>query len=261
MEPLDWGLGEYELTAKDLLPAAQEVVKAAALKSDERVLDVGCGTGSVALAAARLGAVVSGVEPSSRLRKVAQVLAAKEGLDVTVHDGDAAHLAFPDGSFDAVLSSFAVIFAPDPSTAATEMLRVLAPGGRLVLSAWLPGGAVGDMNAAAGRMVLETLGAPEPPPGFPWHQLGELTELLIGIRPGLQVQVEQHELAYAAASAEHFFDRSSRHPMAVSGLGILDQAGSKGEQARAHLLGILQAGNEDRSAFRATSRYVIATAA
>ncbi len=260
MMPMDWGLGEYELTARELLPAAHEVVKAATLRPGEQVLDVGCGTGSVALAAARLGVVVSGVEPSRRLRKVAQDLAAKEDLPLSLHGGDAAHLPFPDRTFDAVLSGFAVIFAPDPSAAATEMLRVLTPGGRLVLSAWLPGGAIGDMNAAAGRMVMETLGAPEPPPGFPWHQLGELTALLSGIRIELRVQLEEHELAFTAASAEQYLDISSRHPMAVSGLGILEQAG-KAEQARAHLLGILQAGNEDPSAFRATSRYVVARAA
>ncbi len=179
--PIDWGLGEYELTADDLLPAAHEVVNTATVAPGEKMLDVGCGTGSVALAAARLGAVVSGVEPSSRLRKVAQELAAKEDLDLSLHDGDAAHLPFPDGSFDAVLSGFAVIFAPDPSAAATEMLRVLAPGGRLVLSAWLPGGAIGDMNAAAGRMVMETLGAPEPPPGFPWHQLASIFHLTLDL--------------------------------------------------------------------------------
>lgn len=257
--PIDWGLGEYELTADDLLPAAHKVVNTATLRPGEKVLDVGCGTGSAALAAARLGAVVSGVEPSSRLRKVAQDLAARENLDLSLHDGDAAHLPFPDGSFDAVLSGFAVIFAPDPSAAATEMLRVLAPGGRLVLSAWLPGGAIGDMNAAAGRMVMETLGAPEPPPGFPWHQVGELTELLSGIRPGLQVQLEAYELAFTATSAEQYLSISSRHPMAVSGLGILEQAG-KAEQARAQMLAILQAGNEDPTAFRATSRYIIARA-
>jgi len=140
------------------------------------------------------------------------------------------------------------------------MLRVLAPGGRLVLSAWLPGGAIGDMNAAAIRMVLETIGAPEPPPAFPWHQLGALTELLSGIRPDVHIQLEEHELAFTAASAEHYLDINSRHPMAVSALGILEQAG-KAEQARSHLLAILQAGNEDPTAFRTTSRYVIAKAA
>ena len=260
MMPLDWGLGEYELTARDLLPAAQEVIKAARLISGEQVLDVGCGTGSVALAAARQGAVVSGVEPSTRLREVAQNLASQAGLDVSVRDGDAAHLPFPDGAFHAVLSSFAVIFAPDPSAAATEMLRVLAPGGRLVLSAWLPGGTVLEMNAAAGRMVMETLGAPQPPPGFPWHQPGDLTALLTAIRPELHVRLAEHELAYTATSSEQFLNLSSRHPMAMSGLALLDQAG-KGEQARAHLLSILQKGNEDPSAFRATSRYIIAVAA
>lgn len=254
---IDWGLGEYELTADNLLPAAHEVVNTATLRPGEQVLDVGCGTGSVALEAARRGAVVAGVEPSSRLRQVAQDLAAKEDLQLSLHDGDAAHLPFPDGGFDAVLSGFAVIFAPDPSAAATEMLRVLAPGGRLVLSAWLPGGAIADMNTAASRMVLETLGAPEPPPGFPWHQRGELTELFGGIRPGLNVQLESHELAFTAASAEHYLDINTRHPMAVSGLRILEQAG-KAEQLRAQLLTILQGANEDPAAFRTTSRYVIA---
>lgn len=260
MMPIDWDLGEYELTADALLPAAHEVVKAATLRPGEHVLDVGCGTGIVALAAARLGTVVSGVEPSSRLRKVAQDLAANEDLDFTLHDGDAAHPPFPDGSFDAVLSGFAVIFAPEPSAAARELLRVLVPGGCLVFSAWLPGGAIGDMNAAASRMVLETLGAPEPPPACPWHQRGEVTELLSGIRPELRVELDEHEPAFTAASAEHYLDIGTRHPLAIAGLGILEQAG-KAEQARSRLLSILQAANEDPTSFRATSRYVIVRAA
>ena len=257
MMPIDWGLGEYELSAEYLMPAAHELVHAATVRPGERVLDVGCGTGSVALAAARLGAVVTGVEPSDRLRTVAQNLAAQEALDLTLRDGDAANLPFADASFDAVLSGFAVIFAPDPRAAATEMLRVMAPEGRLVLSAWLPGGAIGDMNAAAFHIVLETLGAPEPPPAFPWHQHHELTELLRGIRPELHVQLEEYALEFTAASPEHFLDINSRHPLAVTALGILEQAG-KAEQVSSHLLAILQAGNEDPSAFRSTSRYVIA---
>lgn len=257
---IDWGVGEYEQTAERLLPAAVAVVDAARLSPNERVLDVGCGTGSLALAAARLGAVVSAVEPSERLRGVAQAAASQEGLSLSVRDGDAADLPFADASFDAVLSGFAVIFAPDATAAATELLRVLAPGGRLVLSAWLPGGVIADVNAAAGRMVLETLGLPAPPPAFPWHDGGQLTDLLRRLRPEIQVAIAEHQLAFSAASPEDYWDESSRHPMAVSVLHVLEQAG-KAEQFRAHLLSILQAGNEDPHAFRATSRYVIARAA
>jgi SAM-dependent methyltransferase len=179
---------------------------------------------------------------------IAQDLATQETLDFTLRNGAAANLPFADASFEAVLSGFAVILAPDPHAAATEMLRVLTPEG-----------AIGDMNAAALHMVLETLGAPEPPPAFPWHQVHELTELLSGIRPALHVQLEEHELAFTAASPEHYLDINSRHPLAVTALGILEQAG-KAVQARSHLLAILQAGNEDPAAFRSTSRYVIAKA-
>jgi ubiquinone/menaquinone biosynthesis C-methylase UbiE len=96
---------------------------------------------------------------------IAQDLATQETLDFTLRNGAAANLPFADASFEAVLSGFAVILAPDPHAAATEMLRVLTPEGRLVLSAWLPGGAIGDMNAAALHMVLELPNHPRPSPG------------------------------------------------------------------------------------------------
>ena len=259
MLSIDWGAGEYELFADFLLPAAEQVVRAAALRPGERVLDVGCGTGSVALTAAREGAVVSAVEPAGRLREVAQARARQDGLDVTVHDGSAAELPFPDATFDAVLSGFAVIFAPDARAAAAELLRVLAPGGRLVVSAWCPGGAVGDMSAAAMRLVLEATGAAPPPPAFRWDQRDELAGLLTGIRPGMRVTLEEHTLAFTASSPAHYLDISNRNPMAVAGLAVLERAG-RTEQVRSELLAILEEGNEDPAAFRATSRYVVATA-
>lgn len=84
---------------------------------------------------------------------MARGLARREGLDVQLLLGEAASLPVPDGSFDAVLSNFAVIFATEPAAAIAEMVRVLVPDGRIVFSAWLPGGAIGQLNATAMELV------------------------------------------------------------------------------------------------------------
>src|SRR4051812_13720995 len=103
----DWSLGSYESTAADLLPAAEQVVSAAQLRRGEHVLDVGCGTGSVALLAARAGARVVAVDPAARLREVARSAADREGLSLDIRAGGAPGLPVDDMTQDAVLSGFA----------------------------------------------------------------------------------------------------------------------------------------------------------
>ena len=139
---LDWNLGCYERIADQLLPAARVAVEHAAPKPGERVVDVGCGTGSAALLAASLGARVIGVDPASRLLEVARTAAATRGLDAEFAAGHAADLPLEDASADLVISVFGVIFAPDPGPAAAELARVTALSGRIVLSAWTPEGAI-----------------------------------------------------------------------------------------------------------------------
>jgi ubiquinone/menaquinone biosynthesis C-methylase UbiE len=157
--PVDWGRGQYERTADALVPAAEAVVSAAKLLPGERVVDVGCGTGNVALIAARAGVQATAVDPAARLLDVARALAKGEGLDVQLLPGEVASLPLPDGSVDAVLSNFGVIFAPEPAAAVAEMIRVLAPEGRIVFSAWLPGGAIGHLNATAMDLVRSVWGS------------------------------------------------------------------------------------------------------
>ncbi len=135
MNQLDWGEGRYESTAPDLLPAARELVAAAKIQPGEHVVDIGAGTGNVALLAADHGARVTAVEPAGRLREVIQ----QSGRALTVVDGTAAAIPLPDGSADVLLSNFAVIFAPDPKAAIAELARVTAPNGRILITAWLPG--------------------------------------------------------------------------------------------------------------------------
>lgn len=116
-------------------PFGEALVEFAAIRPDERVLDVGCGAGAALAPAAERAASAVGVEISPAMAERAG--AAAPGAEV--HVGDATSLGFDDGSFDVVLSAFTVFFMPDPSVALTEWRRVLAPGGRIVLSTWAAG--------------------------------------------------------------------------------------------------------------------------
>jgi SAM-dependent methyltransferase len=256
--PLDWSIGRYEETAEQLLPASQAVIAAAALRPGERVVDVGCGSGNAALLAARAGVHVTGVDPAARLLEVARAGAAAEGLDATFVSGEAAAIPLDEASADVVLSVFGVIFAPDAEAAAAELARVLAPSGRILLSAWDPDGAIVRMAGVAADAVREAVGAPAGPPGFAWHDPQALAKLFAP--HGLQVSAEQHSLAFTAASAGAYLDQGARtHPMAVAGLGLLERFG-QADAVRARMLDVLENANEDPAAFRVTAGYVIATA-
>lgn len=255
---LDWGIGRYENTAQQLLPAAEEVVQAAAIRSGEHVLDLGCGTGNAALLAAQKGGLVTGIDPALRLLDVARGAAARHGADILFVPGDAASLPLADATVDVVLSVFALIFVPDPRVAAEETSRVLVADGRIVLSAWVPDGAMSQINRAAAETVRQALGAPPGPQPFPWHDLQALSTLL---RPlGFQVTNEERRLAFTAPSASEFLEQESRsHPLAVAGLALLEQRG-EADALRQRMLNILEDSNESDGAFQVTSRYVIATA-
>jgi len=253
----DWGAGHYESTAEQLLPAARAVVQSAAIRPGEHVLDLGCGTGNAALLAAEHTGQVTAVDPAPRLLEVARARAASEGRKVAFLPGEAASLPAADASVDVILSVFAVIFAPDPGAAATEMSRVLAPGGRIVLSAWIPAGAMFEMTSAAAGAVRQAVGAPAPEP-FAWHDRDALPSLLTPY--GFVIDVQHHRLGLAAPSARQFLDQETQnHPLAVAGLSVLGPLG-RAQALRARLLAILENGNEDPGRFRVTSRYVIATA-
>jgi SAM-dependent methyltransferase len=254
---MDWGVGRYETTAEQLLPAAGAVVRSAALRPDERVLDLGCGTGNAALLAAKEGARVIGVDPAPRLLEVARTRAAAEGSEIEFLPGDAASVPLDDASVDVVLSVFAVIFAPDAGEAAEEMARVLASDARIVLSAWIPGGPISEMNGVAAETVRQALGLPSGPEPFRWHDRDALTGLLSP--HGFRVTVEEQHLAFTGSSAEDYFDQESNHPLAVAGRAVLEKLG-QADALRERMLEILENGNEDRASFRVTSHYVVATA-
>ena len=256
MSRVDWGIGNYEYTAAQLEPAARVVVDHAAPAEGERVADVGCGTGNAALLAADRGARVTGVDPAARLLEVARGRAAEAGLDATFAEGHAAAIPLEDGEAGLVLSVFGVIFAPEPPAAAAEMARVTAPGGRIVLSAWLPDGAVHRAVGAAGQAVRDALGAPSGPPPFAWHDRAALAALFAP--HGFEPELAEERISFTGASPDTFLDEQAGHPLAVAGEAVL---GPRGESValRARMLAIYEEENEDPAAFRVTSRYVVAT--
>lgn len=254
---LDWGIGHYETTAAQLEPAAKVVVERAAVRSGDRVLDLGCGTGNAALLAAAPGVQVIGVDPSPRLLEVASERAEGKGGSVTFQSGEAASIPLADGSVDVIVSVFGVIFAPDAGAAAAEMSRVLAPAGRMVLSAWHPTGGMHDMNSAAAEAVTRALGTAPPQAVFPWHDRDAVDALFAPY--GFRIELEEQTLQITAASVDDFLDLESRnHPMAVTGMAVLQQLG-QADALRQRLHRILTQANEDPAAFCVTSPYVVAT--
>jgi len=255
---IDWGMGRYERTAEQLLPAARLVVDRAAPGPGERVVDLGCGTGNAALLCAARGARVTGVDPAARLLEVAREQAAHSKLEAEFAPGDAAAIPVGDGEADVLVSVFAVIFAPDAEAAAAEMARVTAPSGRIVLSAWIPDGAISKTARLAREAITKALDIPPGPPPFAWHEHDALAGLL-GPH-GFDVSLEEHTIAFTGGSArEYLLAESDNHPMALAGRAVLEARGES-DALFQRMLEVCEAENEDPDAFRVTSRYVIAAA-
>ena len=140
-----WGTGPYEQMPSHYEPLLAHLASTADVRPGERVLDVGTGTGALALRLARTGATVTGVDLAPALIDTARRLAADAGVDVTFDVGDAEQLPYEDGAFDVVTSSVGSMFAPDHRRVADELARVCRPGGRLVLGHWSPERGVIDM--------------------------------------------------------------------------------------------------------------------
>jgi len=153
--------GWSTFAATELVTAsvAPQLVKFAGIEAGHEVLDVACGTGVVALTAARLGAKVKGSDLTPKLIERAKENAALMKLAVEFREADVEALPYEDANFDVVISQFGHMFAPRPEVAVKEMLRVLKPGGRIAFSTWPPELVVGKMFALVGKY------APPPPPG------------------------------------------------------------------------------------------------
>lgn len=170
-----WGNAPWERVAPTLAAIHERLVEALEPRAGERWLDVGTGTGAVAVRAARAGATVTGVDIAPALIETARRVAGDEGLAIRFDVGDAQALPYPDASFDVVSSAQGVVFAPDHTAAARELGRVCRPGGRLGMTAWRAGEAGDELSAIVDGFASSP--SPGPRPGL-WGEEAHARELL-----------------------------------------------------------------------------------
>lgn len=196
-----WASGDFHAVAARIVLAAEHLCDSADLHAGWHVLDVATGSANAAIAAARLGCAVVGVDYVPALLERGRTRAAAEGLAVELLEGDAEALPFADGSFDAVTSVFGCMFAPDHQRAAAELLRVCRPGGTIALASWSPDGFIGEM--------FRTVGAHVPPPAGVRSPMlwGTETHLRALLGDGIAaLEMEERAFTFRFRSAEEFVD-------------------------------------------------------
>jgi SAM-dependent methyltransferase len=194
-----WMSGDFGQVAKIIETGAEDFIARLALKPGVRVLDVACGSGNLAIPAARAGAVVTGVDIAPNLLEQACARAASEGLTIQFDEGDAESLPYDDAAFDAVVSMFGAMFAPRPELVAAELVRVCRPGGRIAMANWTPEGFIGQMFKTTGKHVPPP---PNMPPPLKWGDEETVRERLRDGIADLQLTRQMCQFKYPFPSAE-----------------------------------------------------------
>ncbi len=195
-----WATGDYSIIGTTLQIVGEQLCETVGLSPGSRVLDVAAGNGNATLAAARRFCQVTSTDYVGELLERAQERAAAERLKVTFQEADAENLPFPDDSFDAVLSTFGVMFTPNQAKAASELLRVCRKGGVIGLANWTPDGFIGQVFKTIGRYVPP---APGMKPPSLWGTEDGLRDLF-GTQAAICYTPRQFVFRYL--SADHFID-------------------------------------------------------
>lgn len=196
-----WSSGDYAVIGTTLQLVGESLAEACDVRFDERVLDVAAGNGNATLAAARRGGHVTSTDYVGSLLEQGAERARAERLDVTFKTADAEALPFDDGSFDVVLSTFGVMFAPDHAKSASELARVCRSGGRIGLANWTPEGFIGQLFKTLGRRLPPPAGVQ--PPAL-WGVESHLRSLF-GDRAA-SIATSRRIFNFRYRSAAHFID-------------------------------------------------------
>jgi len=195
-----WGSGDYALIGTTLQIVGEMLCEAVDLRSNQHVLDVAAGNGNATLAAARRFAEVVSTDYVASLLARGRERAAADRLPVTFQEADAENLPFPAGSFDVVLSTFGVMFTPNQEQAASELLRVCRPGGKIGLANWTPEGFIGTLFRTIGKYVPPAPGVKSP---VLWGTKAHL-HALFGAKA--TVAAEQKNFVFRYGSPQHWVE-------------------------------------------------------
>jgi len=214
-----WAAGDYDTVAQKIWAVGARTVERAGVGVGDDVLDVACGTGNATVPAAAAGANVTGLDLTPELLEIARARAADEGVGIEFVEGDAEELPFPAESFDVVLSTFGVMFAPRQEVVAAELARVLRPGGRLALANWTPEGSVGHFFRTTASYLPQRPG----PPPVAWGSEERVRELL-GDALELELEREIVELSFEEMTVENVVDfYEQRFGPVVMAMKMLDE--------------------------------------
>lgn len=196
-----WSSGDYAIVGTTLQIVGEDLCEALDLRAGEMVLDVAAGNGNVSLAAARRWCDVTSTDYVPALLERGRQRAAADRMKIEFKEADAEALPFADASFDAVVSTFGVMFTPDQEKAAAEMLRVCRPGGKIGLANWTPEGFIGQLFKAIGAHLPPPAGVKSP---ALWGTKGRLTELFGN--GAASIKAEPRMFTFRYRSPEHFME-------------------------------------------------------
>jgi len=252
-----WTAGDYAEVAQRIAEVGEYVARRAGAGPGVELLDVATGSGNVSIPAARAGAKVTALDLTPKLLEVQAERAREAGVEVQLVEGDAEELPFAAASFDRVTSCFGVMFAPRQQVAAGELLRVVRPGGEIVVAAWTPESIVGRLFRVTASYM------PPPPEGLQPPVLWGVEEHVRGLlgAEGVELSFERREVVFEGESVEGWIDRDERIlGPAVMAKAMLEQQG-RYEEYRRELVELHQQVNEaPGGGFRAAAEYLVTVA-